>query len=547
MRSPRGWRDGWRRAAIGTLAIVGGAWLGERLLDCVWPFPLAALARAGASTVVRAADGTALRVTANREGERCLPVELDAVAPVLLDALRVAEDRRFAEHGGIDFAALLRAAVANLGAGHVVSGASTLTMQLVRIAEPRPRTFVSKLVELLRARQLERQLTKAELLREYVTRVPLGGVRGFEAAAWRWFGISASQLMPAEAALLVAMLPAPSRLRPDRAAIELRERRDRLLKRMAAEGVLDAGALAAAQATPLPSAMRPWPFLAPWACEAALRGASAVGGELVTALDRGLQERVEHLVADQDDAGADGLAAVVVRRRDGAVVAICGGRRFASDRAHAALAPRDAGSTLKPFLVALALDGGAANRFTPVVDAAQQFGDFAPRNFDSSFRGAQALRDALVQSRNVPAVALLAEVGLARFTELLLTLRLEPGVRPLDLTAALGTVAVSPLGLARAYARFADPEAQVGVGAPARQQVLDWLAQGPPLPGFPSSRALPWKTGTSSGRRDAWCVAVANEHVVVAWLGNLAGGGSADLVGVQSAAPLCAKLVAALP
>ncbi|MBL8841125.1 MAG: transglycosylase domain-containing protein [Planctomycetes bacterium] len=540
-----------RRAVVATAALLAGGWLGERLLDLAWPFPIEALARGGASTVVRAADGSVLRVTADRLGERCLPTALDDVAPLLLTALQTAEDRRFAAHGGVDLLALVRAAWASACAGRVVSGGSTLSMQLVRIAEPRPRTLRSKLVELLRARQLERRLSKRELLEAYVARVPLGGVRGFEAAAWRWFGRRCVELLPAEAALLVAMLPAPSRLRPDRAPAELRARRDRLLDELHAAGHLDEAAWQAARATPLPAAPQPWPFLAPWACEAALYEAPNAtrrdGGEVATAIDRALQERLDACVAAADPAGADGVAAVVVRRSDGAFTAISGGRRFACDRSHAALARRDAGSTLKPFLVALALEGGVASSREPVVDAPRQFGDFAPRNFDDSYRGAQSLREALLQSRNVPAVALLADVGAAPFGELLGALGLEPGARPLDLTAALGTVAVAPLALARAYARFADPRAQLLVGAAARRQVVDWLAEGPPLPGFPASRAVAWKTGTSSGRRDAWCVAIGADHVVVVWKGNLAGGGAADLVGVQTAAPLCAAVVALLP
>lgn len=561
------WRWWWhgcarRRAArrvvlalVALVALLAGGWLGERLLDLAWPFPIEALARGGASTVVRAADGSVLRVTADRLGERCLPIALHEVAPLLLDALQTAEDRRFAAHGGVDLLALVRAAWASVCAGRVVSGGSTLSMQLVRIAEPRPRTLRSKLIELLRARQLERRLSKRELLEAYVARVPLGGVRGFEAAAWRWFGRRCAELLPAEAALLVAMLPAPSRLRPDRAPAELGARRDRLLRELHAAGRFDdrggRTALAAALATPLPTAPRAWPFLAPWACEAALREAPNAtrsdGGEVATAIDRALQERLDACVAAADLAGADGVAAVVVRRSDGAFTAISGGRRFACDRSHAALARRDAGSTLKPFLVALALEGGVASGREPVVDAPRQFGDFAPRNFDDDYRGAQSLREALLQSRNVPAVALLADVGAAPFGELLGALGLDPGARPLDLTAALGTVAVSPLALARAFARFADPRAQLPVCAAARRQVVEWLAEGPPLPGFPVSRALAWKTGTSSGRRDAWCVAIGADHVVVVWKGNLAGGGAADLVGVRTAAPLCAAVVALLP
>jgi penicillin-binding protein 1C len=376
--------------------------------------------------------------------------------------------------------------------------------------------------------------------------VPLGGVSGFEAAAWRWFGRRAGELAPAEAALLVAMLPAPSALAPTGGrATELRRRRDRLLAALAAAGRIDATELAAALAEPLPTARRDWPFLAPWFCDAELARRGGGDGRLDTALDLRLQRQVEASVAAQDDAGVDAVAAVVARRTDGAVVAAVGGREWRADRVDATRRARDAGSTLKPLIAALALRDGVAAADQLLVDAPRALHGYAPLNSDGAFVGAVALRSALPQSRNVPAVTLLSQVGLPAFRELLRALELRSAARAADLTAALGTVALSPREMAFAFTRFADPDARLPVAWAQREEVLRMLAA-VPLPGMATSRSIAWKTGTSSGRRDAWCVAVAERHVVVSWLGRLDGRGSADLVGSTAAAPLCARIVAGL-
>ncbi len=522
---------------------MGGLWLVERALAALLPFPFEAFDRAGSSIVVRAADGTPLRVTANARGERSLPIELDggrsvaAVAPHLVHALLAAEDRRFFDHGGVDWLAALRAALDNVAHARVVSGASTLTLQLARIAEPRPRTLLSKVIEAFRARQLERSWDKQRILREYVNQVPIGPVRGFEAAAWRWFGKTCSGLTAVEAATLVAMLPAPSRLTPRKSAGELLARRDHVLLEMEAEK--------SDTFAPLTAIEHPWPFAAPWFCDAMIAAAGVRGGELPTTLDRALQQRVEAALAQSDDAGADGVGVVVVRR-NGAVVALVGGRSWAASKVNGALQRRDAGSTLKPFLYALALAEGAIGPDDRLRDAPTLFCDWAPQNFDGRFAGELRFADALVQSRNVPAVRLLDRVGTARFAQLLGAVGLDPGARALDLSAALGTIAVSPLELARAYARFADPGAEIGIAASVRAEVLGLLASFSPLPGLPEGRGIAWKTGTSSARRDAWCVAVTSDYVVVTWRGNLAGPGGADVVGLHAAAPLCARVVAGL-
>jgi penicillin-binding protein 1C len=263
----------WRRLRRAACWLVAG-WLlllaGERALEQLWPYPLAALRALPVSTVVTAADGVWLQVTATPAGERVLPLRWRDCPPAAQLVILASEDERFFDHAGVDLRALARAALANAAAGRVVSGASTLTMQVVRMVEPRPRTLWSKCVEIVRARQLERCLDKETIASTWLTQAPMGGtLRGFEAAARHWFGRPFAQLQAHEVAALVAMAPAPSARAPHRRPELLRARRDALLARLAACGALAPADVAAAQARDLGMARHGWPWLAPHLCAAA--------------------------------------------------------------------------------------------------------------------------------------------------------------------------------------------------------------------------------------------------------------------------------------
>lgn len=539
------------RVLIGIVALATTGVVAERAIDSAWEFPLERLTEGPRSLRVVARGGEELRVTAPN-GERCLPLELDHFPSHLVAAVIAAEDERFREHSGVDWLAVLRAAWSNVSSGRVVSGASTITMQLVRIAEPRPRHLGSKLVEAFRARQLERRLDKDRLLELYLARAPLGaGVSGFEAASRLWFGVSASSLDVCQAATLAAMLPAPSRRAPDRAPEALIAARDRVLDRMVELGSLEPEARERLRGRPLDARRHPWPFEAPHFVDAVLNSARRAGlandrDVLATTLDLEMQRAIESIVGSEPGVG-DGVAVVVLERATGAIRASVGGSDWRRSRVDATQRRRDVGSSLKPFLYALAISCGAAGRDSLLPDAKIAFSEFAPENFDSRYSGTIRLKDALVESRNVPAVALLERIGAERFDAGLssLGLRLPPGGRSLD--AALGTAAFSPLELAEAWRRFADLEREVaGMDARSRREVMAMLSEDHPLPGLAADPRVAWKTGTSSGRRDAWTAGVTPRHAIAVWRGNLRGEPDDRLVGVRVAAPLFARIVSAI-
>ena len=547
-----------------------------------------------------------LRVTSTPRGERLLRVGLDEVSHWLLAALIASEDRRFFEHDGVDMRAVARAGWSSLRNGRVVSGASTLSMQVARLVEPRKRNIWGKLKEMLRARQLEREFAKHEILEQYINLAPLGGpLRGFEAAARYWFGKSARALEPQEAAMLVAMLPAPSRRSPSKRPRELLLCRNDVLEDMHDAGDLSAEQFREYKAKPLGARPHAWPFAAPHACDWLL--ATRRGPRIQSSIELPLQRRVEELVRQRDPSGGDSVAVVVLDRLSPnapglGVRAMCGAPDWRAQKINAALCPRSAGSTLKPFVYALALERGVVSAKGEIVDAplalagarergerssadgrrgarasssrdgrdravrepaaderrvhargrttkrdagAASQGTWRPRNFDEGFAGTMRLGDALRASRNLPAIRLLEAVGTERFESMLRALGLPPTRAAPGLDAALGTSSYSPLALALAYRTFADSRARLPASFDSRGQVLDMLAAvSPDSAQFPDGRVA-FKTGTSSGRRDAWSIGVGRENVVCVWLGNLDGRAASDLVGGRAATQLMAAVMAA--
>jgi len=566
-------RWGKRLLLAGACLCIGG-FVAERGLDVLWPYPLAQLQALERSLVLTANDGTWLRVVPTSAGERVLPLGFDECPKVLQDAVLVGEDERFFVHGGVDWAAGLRAAAGNLAAGRVVSGASTLTMQVVRIVEPRPRTWWSKCLEVVRARQLERLVDKERIAALWLEQVPLGGtLRGFDAAARFWFGCSARELAVAQAATLVAMVPAPSARSPLRNPTLLRSRRDALLRRMGERGLLAPEVVARAVAQDLGMQKHAWPWLAPHAADAAWRALRQGGDGLrrgegdddrgtdcvaapddpalpacvvATAVDLELQGRVQAVVQRQPDLPGDGLAVVVVRRADGSLPVVLGDRDPLAPLDLSAR-PRSAGSTCKPFLYALAHERGAIGAQTLVDDLPRIYDDWRPANFDRGFLGRTRAGDALATSSNLAAVRCLEAVGTGPFAELLQRLGLRSGLRPLQLDGALGTDAVSPRELARAYWRFVERPQTLGLSPASVAFTLQALRRLPLVAGRSRAGDVAWKSGTSSGRRDAWCVGVTERHIVVVWLGNRDGRGLADLVGVRTANRLLAAVLGVLP
>ncbi|MBK8097244.1 MAG: transglycosylase domain-containing protein [Planctomycetes bacterium] len=539
----RRWRRWLLAALLLPLALLGA----ERVAELLWPYPLDRLRALPRSTVITASDGTWLQVMPTPAGERALPLPWAEASSAVRAAVLAGEDARFFAHDGVDFVAAARALFRAVQRGRIVSGASTLTMQVVRIVEPRSRTFGNKLIEMFRARQLERLLDKEAIATVWLEQVPMGGtLRGFEAAAWYWYGRSARELDAGEAAALAAMVPAPSRRHPVKGQRLVQQHRNVVLSRMAANGLVPASIAAAASALPVTMTPHPWPWRLPHLCAAAVAAQPRVSmpTELVTSADLELGERLQALATAPGFPGS-GLAIVVLDRADGAVLGLQGGRSPTTPL-DAARRRRCVGSTLKPFLYAAAFHAGIANAATLLSDEPIAIGDWTPANFDRAHAGRVRVDDALATSGNIAAVRCLQAVGIERFAALLTALGLPVPANGLGLDAVLGTVTASPLELARAWQRFCARPETVGLDAADRDQVLAAMSRASPVPGGLRAGAFAWKSGTSSGRRDAWGVGVTDQRIVVVWLGNLDGRGDADLVGMRSANVLLARVVAIL-
>ena len=437
------WSTGAFRALLALVALCS---LGAAAVWLVTPDPRELLARAPLPAVtVTDRYGALLRLVPDGLGERFLPVDLDRVSPHLVAAVLAAEDRRFFAHPGVDPLAIARATWQNLRERRVVSGGSTLTMQLARLLRPRPRSLVAKLAQAALALRLEAVLTKREILAAWLERAPMGNrIVGFEAAAAVYLGKPCAQLSPAEAALLAAIPRAPSAANPWSDADALRRRRDGILARMARHGTLDDVARTAALAEPVVLAADPFRYPAPHflarlddELAAAPRGAARVVGTLDPELQRRVEAIVRRHLAELAGHGVGHMAAVVLDVERDEWLAVEGSGGF-SDRPGGQLdgsrAARQPGSALKPFTYAAAFDGRLSPA-TVLPDVPHAFtwssGTWTPRNYDDRYHGPLRARAALACSVNVPAAFVLAEVGPAA---LLATLR-AAGITTLDRSA----------------------------------------------------------------------------------------------------------------
>lgn len=535
------------------------------------------------SALVLARDGSVLRGFLSADSKWRLPVKAETVDPLYRRMLIATEDRRFASHSGVDLLAAARAAVQLATEHRIISGASTLTMQTVRLLEKRPRSFAAKLFEMAEALGLERRLGKEEIVGIYLSLAPFGGnLEGVRAASLAYLGKEPTRLSPAEAALLVAIPRSPERLRPDQHPEAARRARDAVLARMAEQGVISHTTLAEArqEAVPIHRAA-PLPFHAPHLARI-MRNADPGREVHRTTLDAGLQRRVEALLR-REAAALDPqatLAALVVDNRRHTILTYVGNADFASterrgtlDMAHAVRSP---GSSLKPFIYALAFDRLLIHPETVLDDSPRHFGDYAPSDFDGRFQGEVSAADALRYSLNVPAVAVLDRLGPSRFTAALasagIRLRMPGSADEPGLAIALGGVGVSLVDLATLYTGLAqggevarlrygdDDQAPRGAplfGATAAWCVTDILENAPAPPGMlpgevRRGRRLAVKTGTSYGFRDAWAIGYDSEITIAVWVGRPDGTPMPGHSGRVTAAPVLFKIAdllgpAALP
>jgi penicillin-binding protein 1C len=533
------------------------------------PFPTERLHRWSVSPAVLDVRGRPMLTLVGSDEQWRFPVPLDAISPWLIQATIAVEDERFRRHRGVDPRAILRALGQNLGAGRIVSGASTLDMQICRMMNDQPRTYRAKIVEAFRALQLNRLMSKAQILELYLNIAPYGGnLRGVEAAAQRYFGKRAKDLSLSEAALLAGLPQSPSRYRPDRHLETARQRQQVVLHRMLVKGHIDEQQCAEALSCPVVVCRSPGSRPAIHASFLALHRRPG-GGR--TTLDLDIQNPVERLAHDHLETLPEGteLAVVVIDVAEAAIVAMVGSGDPddpVDGQVNGVLAKRSPGSALKPFIYAAAFEMERLNGDSLVYDIPITRGAWMPSNFDRTHTEQITAAEALRRSLNVPAILVAEGIGLARCCGVLESagVRLPPDAqRRGGLALAVGGIEVSLLDMTHAYAilarrgirrqprLFAD-ESSASVRALKPQvcaAISDILSSRQRLPASGGGQGthtpwFMWKTGTSSGRRDAWAVGHNMRYAIGVWVGRFRGTGRLEYVGAQAAEPLLHSLFA---
>jgi penicillin-binding protein 1C len=507
------------------------------------------------------------------------------------------EDRRFFKHPGVDPLAVARAFWQNLRAGHVVSGASTITMQVIRLSRPgRQRTIAEKLIEMIMALRLEITATKNEVLALYATHAPFGGnVVGLEAAAWRYYGREPDKLSWAETAMLAVLPNKPALIHPGRNRAHLMQRRNDLLDRLQREGVFDSLTCSLAKSEPLPPEPVPIPRLAPhllaqlqlknkFSPENNIAGRNLLQAPFRnrTTLIKDLQVQAAEIIRrhhiDLAGNGIHNAAALIMEVDSGSVLAYIGNVYQFSKGEHGnhvdiITAPRSSGSILKPLLYAAMLESGDLLPSELVPDIPTRLGGFAPQNYSRTYQGAVPASMALARSLNVPAVRMLQSYGVDRFYALLQKLgltTLHRSASDYGLSLILGGAEATLWDITGIYAGLAR---RVNDAHKRESKVSKIWQQSPPdetlgpaacwltleamlevvRPGqeaawrnFASSRKIAWKTGTSYGHRDGWAVGVTPRYAAGVWVGNADGEGRPGLTGISTAAPILFELLGLL-
>lgn len=527
----------WRVTLLLLLLLPLAIWLANRL----WPL---VLQEVPAARIVVAEDGSPLWRFADSEGIWRYLVKLDEVSPYYIEALLTYEDRWFYQHRGVNPLALGRALWQNLSNNRIVSGGSTLSMQVARLIEPHERTYSGKLRQLWRTLQLEWYLSKDEILTLYLNRAPYGGtLQGIGAASWAYLGKSPAQLTQAEAALMAVLPQAPSRLRPDRYPARAKQARDKVLDRLAAYGVWPAETVADIRQETIFLASRQPPQLAPLLARRLTNWQSDT--VIQSTIDIALQRRLEELASGWRSQlpAKNSVAILVVDHTNMAVKAYLGSIDFNDDSrfGHVDMinALRSPGSTLKPFVYAMALDDGLIHSESLLQDVPRRFGDYRPGNFDSGFHGPVSAAESLVRSLNLPSVQLLEAYGPKRFTANLrntgVLLNFPLNSEP-NLSLILGGTGIQMDQLVAAYSAFARGGKVAGLRYTVDQPLVErpllsagsaWIVRrilaGESRPqtdnNLTAIAPLAWKTGTSYGYRDAWAIGITPRYLIGIWVG----------------------------
>jgi len=561
-----------KRAAVISLLLVLLGWISTEIAIRTARLP-SSLGYDEATLIILDHQGEFLSETGNETSRSCRPVDLKNVSPWVIRAVLAAEDKRFHEHSGIDFHALAGAVIRNIRSGKIVSGASTITQQVIKLNSGKSsRGWSEKISENFSALRLEREWSKDRILRAYLNRIDYGNrIRGIEAAARIYFGKSAAILDPAEAVFLAGLPQAPSRYNP-RAHPEAAEARYRQLLRylgMSEDPAFSKVPTLIAKTNPT--------ALAPHFSRVISTRSSGKTGVLRTTLDAELQGQVEAIVARHskrlEKSHASQIAVLVMDHQSGAVRAWCGSSAWSAPRGQidGVLTPRSSGSTLKPFLYLRAIDEkilSAATLLPDTPDAIRaEYLDYDPRNYDERFWGPVRAREALANSLNVPAVFVLAKLGARDFYNYLARsgIPLKGALDDYGAGMILGNGEVRMIDLAAAFGAFAnqgvhvsprfsdtDPIRHAAISSPqAAAVVCDILSDndarlktfGASSPLAFESTRVPCKTGTSSGFHDAWTVGATGRHTVAVWVGNFDGRAMDEVASVTGPAPVWREII----
>lgn len=558
---------------ICSLCVVICGIIGYFAILNIFPFPYDSINNIHYSKSVYDKDRNMLRSFTGEKDLWLMPVGLDEINPNFVKATLAIEDKRFFKHPGIDIGAVIRAIKLNIANRRIISGASTVSMQVIRILEGRDRTMLNKIVEAVHAVQLESLYTKEEILKLYFEIAPYGGnIHGVKAASLKYFQKHPKDLSLSECALLAGLPQSPSYLRPDRYSTRAETRRNRVLSSMLKNGYIADEQYENEIHEPVIAGNRPFPFEA--AHFARFVKNKFEGSQLVTTLDSNIQHfaqlALEEKINELRPYGVTNGAIVVIENKTGAVRALVGSVDFFSEensgQINGALSRRCPGSTLKPFNYALAFDKGFYTPRMMLADVPVQYAGYAPLDYDREYRGPVTVEEALVDSLNIPAVEVLDKVGyrnLYYFLERLGISTLDKAPEHYGLSLTLGSCEVRLLELVNAYAALA----RLGVSMPVKYLddsnqgisrrvlseassylVASILSDTERLKAIGIYRnnnvhpKIAWKTGTSYDHKDAWTISYNPEYTVGVWLGNFSGKSSKVLVGIETAAPVAIRI-----
>ena len=556
-----------------SLCIVICGIIGYIAILNIFPFPYDSIKAIHYSKSIYDKDGNMLRSFTQDKDLWLMPVELSEINPDFIKATLAIEDKRFFKHPGIDIGAVIRAIELNIANKRIISGASTVSMQVIRILEGRDRTMLNKIVEAVHAVHLERLYTKEEILKLYFEIAPYGGnIHGVKAASLRYFQKHPKDLSLSECTLLAGLPQSPSYLRPDRYSTRAETRRNRVLSSMLKNGYIANEQYENEIHEPVIAGNHPFPFEA--AHFARFVKNKFEESQLVTTLDSNIQHfarlALEEKINELRPYGVTNGAIVVIENETGAVRALVGSVDFFSEensgQINGALSRRCPGSTLKPFTYALAFDKGFYTPRMMLADVPVQYAGYAPLDYDREYRGLVTVEEALVDSLNIPAVEVLAKTGYRNLYFLLerlgiSTLNKAPEyyglsltlgsceVRLLELTNAYAALARSGVYMPVKYLEYIDPEVSRRVLSEASSYlVANILSDTERLKAIGIYRndniypKVAWKTGTSYDHKDAWTISYNPEYTVGVWLGNFSGRSSNVLVGVETATPVAIRI-----